>query len=165
MNVYREHSAISSLHQSQICLDNSALHDGNVSNILVSGADTGGHFALVHVLVSKGREPPRHIHSAEDEIVYVLDGAIEFYVGDTRVEKLAGNAIVLPREIEHSFRLRSDQATLLVMLTPAVSEGFIKELSELTAAHSGILSAGACISVEQLVTIAARHGLEITGPS
>jgi quercetin dioxygenase-like cupin family protein len=164
MNVYREDIIISMLYRSQMQPDSMVLQGGRV-HVLVSGADTEGRFALAHIRVIKGCEPPRHIHTYEDEIVYVLDGSVEFCVGETRRDILAGRAIVLPRGIEHSFRLHSDQADLLLMLMPIDTEGFIEQLpqaaSGLTQPHFPALSA----SIEQLVTLAARYGVEITGPA
>jgi hypothetical protein len=50
--------------------------------ILANARETGGRFGLVESLSPKGTEPPRHVHSQEDEVFYLLEGEITFYVGE-----------------------------------------------------------------------------------
>ncbi len=51
---------------------------GNVMNLLLGGGETGGRLALIHSIERRGCEPPLHRYRNEDEIVYMLDGAIRF---------------------------------------------------------------------------------------
>jgi hypothetical protein len=56
--------------------------------------------------------------------------------------------------------LRSAEASLLVLLMPAGLENFFNELRQLSPSEEG-----ANLQIEQLITIAARYGVEITGPA
>ncbi len=69
----------------------------------------------------------------------------------------AGTSVVLPAGREHGFAVDSDEAKLLVIVAPAGLEDFY-------AALAGTIPAGQP-AAEWLVTLAARHGVEITGPS
>jgi len=66
-----------------------------------------------------GVHPPRHIHSREDEIFYILEGSYELHVGDERRTLAAGASAVLPRGIPHGFRnVASIPGRLLCVITP-----------------------------------------------
>jgi len=130
----------------------------------VSGAQTGGRFALVQTSERRGQEPPRHVHEHEDELLYVLEGQLEVVVGEARQAVAAGAAVLLPRGIEHSFVLRSNEAALLLLLLPAGLEDYFHAASQW--AIEAELPTGEEISpqVERLITLAARYGVTITGP-
>ncbi len=72
--------------------------------------------------------------------------------------------MLLPRGIEHGFILASEEAKLLLLLAPAGLEGYFKELSQPVAQLHAPPDAGTMPDVEQMVTTAARYGVEITGP-
>ncbi|WP_169405678.1 cupin domain-containing protein [Deinococcus apachensis] len=86
--------------------------------MLRRGEDTGGAFALVEECVQAGLEPPPHLHTHEDETFYLLEGEVEFQVGDRRHRATPGDCVFLPRGLPHAFKLRSPTARLLVLLTP-----------------------------------------------
>lgn len=127
-------------------------------NVLAAGAETGGRFAVVELRERRGAGPPRHIHAREDEIVYILVGRVIFNLGRETVDARAGTCLILPRGGEHSYRIRSATARLLVIAVPAGIEGYYRELSRPAGPATGV---GA---VERLIVVAARHGVTITGP-
>jgi len=51
---------------------------GDTYTTLLSGAQTGGTFAMLEALVPAHTGPPPHIHHAEDETFILLDGVIDF---------------------------------------------------------------------------------------
>ncbi len=148
------------LHTQHVALANPARHLGSLVSVLVSGPQTDGQCALLRTHEVRGGEPPRHIHQREDELIYVLEGYLEVCVGETRRDAAPGSCVLLPRGIEHSFVLRSAEASLLVLLMPAGLENFFNELRQLSQPEEG-----ANLQIEQLITIAARYGVEITGPA
>jgi mannose-6-phosphate isomerase-like protein (cupin superfamily) len=68
--------------------------------------------------VVPGAEPPIHVHANEDEVYYVLDGEVTFLRGLERIEARAGDAVALPRGIQHGFAVRSTTARVLCAMTP-----------------------------------------------
>lgn len=122
--------------------------------VLVPGAHTEGRVALFELSEPAGQEPPLHVHSQEDEIVYVLDGRLTFFIGEERRAVAAGSCVVLPRRIEHGYVVQSETARLLVALTPAGMEGYFGEGAD---GHG-------CAEMERLIASAARYGVTITGP-
>lgn len=56
---------------------------GGLMKIRARAEDTGGAVGVLDGRFSEvGYGPPLHVHSREDEGVYVLEGAIRFRVGD-----------------------------------------------------------------------------------
>jgi quercetin dioxygenase-like cupin family protein len=130
---------------------------GDTIRLLVSGADTKGRCALVEMTIRRGAEPPRHIHHWEDQVVYVLDGDVTFCLEGERLPRSAGTSVLLPAGREHGFAVESGEAKILVVVAPAGLEDFYAALADAVPAGQP--------AVEWLVALAARHGIEITGPA
>jgi quercetin dioxygenase-like cupin family protein len=60
------------------------------AELKLAGEESGGDWAVVEWRVRAGDEPPIHIHTRDDETLYVLDGAITAFVGDQRIEVEGG---------------------------------------------------------------------------
>ena len=134
------------------CLEDGSVDKGSRVRILVRGEQTAGRLALIELIESRGGGPPRHLHHWEDEVIYVLDGEVTFHQGDVRFAASAGSCVLLQRGFEHTWRVDSVEARLLVAVAPAGLEASYRDLS-----WSGT-------PIEQLVLVAARFGIEITGP-
>jgi len=95
---------------------------GSSVELKIVGEESGGDWAVVEWRLRAGDEPPIHIHTREDETLYVLDGAITAIVGDERIEVEAGSYAALPKNVPHGLTVRGDEARLLVTLAPAGAE-------------------------------------------
>ena len=97
--------------------------------ILVTAEQTGGTHTLLKVSVPQGSGIPAHVHTHEDEVFHVVEGAAEFLVGGERVDARAGATIVGPRGKPHAFKATSrDACRMLVVVTPGGFERFLGEL-------------------------------------
>ena len=103
---------------------------GGYLRFLVSPDQTGGTFALVEYTQIKGTEPPRHIHTLEDETFYVLDGIVRFEIGDTVITGGAGQAAFAPRNVGHQYILQTEQASILTLITPGNFVNYMIETSQ-----------------------------------
>src|SRR3954465_10653630 len=100
-------------------------HGGGTSTELkLAGEQSGGDWAVVEGGGRAGEEPPIHIHTREDETLYVLEGAITAYVGDETIEVEAGSYAALPKDVPHGLSVRGEEVRLLVTLEPAGAEYF-----------------------------------------
>ena len=133
--------------------------------VVVSGEETGGRYAVVETVERPGSERPLHLHTREDELVYVLQGRAAFYKGDEDLRCGPGDRVLLPRGCEHTFRVESDEARLLVLLTPAGLEGLYAELVKSIDPRRGENPRSMTRDLDRLVTASARYGVEITGPA
>jgi quercetin dioxygenase-like cupin family protein len=116
-----------------------------------AAAETGGAFDLLDQAVPGGYAPPRHVHVREDEAWYLLEGEATFYCGGDSFQAGRGSFVFLPRGVEHSFKAGPAGARLLTLTFPSGFAAFVEE-------------AGDPLDPAALAEIAARHGIEITGP-
>jgi uncharacterized cupin superfamily protein len=77
---------------------------GTTMRLLATGAETGGHYTVGEQITPAGWGPPRHVHSREDEIIYILEGTYEVHCGEVRRSISPGACAVLPRGVPHGFR-------------------------------------------------------------
>lgn len=111
-------------------LNNSYWYIGHLMSILISKQQTNGAFSLIHGYEIQGLEPPPHIHTREDESFYLISGEIEFTVGDMLLNAKAGDWVFLPRNIKHSFQVKSEKSEVLIHLSPGGFEDYFIEMSE-----------------------------------
>lgn len=86
----------------------------------VSGSDTnGGLFVMEHTHLTPGG-PPLHVHMQQEEWFYVMAGEVAFQVGQQRVSLDAGDSVLAPRRIPHTFSAVGTQpARMLIAFCPA----------------------------------------------
>ena len=125
--------------------------------ILLGGESCEGRCTVVEMIARHGDAAPCHIHSREDEFVYVVTGRVLVQLGEAVSSLSAGESILLPRGHEHAISAESPEARLLLIATPAGIEGYYRDLEGAQGDPER--------AVEQLITVAARYGLTITGPA
>ena len=109
---------------------NSVHYIAHTFSFLSTSEDTGGAFSLIHCYFRKGFTAPPHYHKMEDESFFLLEGEIDFYVGDKKVKACAGEFIVLPKNVPHHFDLITETAKALMLITPAGFEVFFREFGQ-----------------------------------
>jgi quercetin dioxygenase-like cupin family protein len=133
--------------------------------VILGSGDSGGRIGLAEIIARRGDEPPLHRHRREDLAIYVLAGQVTFVVDGQRVPVSSGSCVFLPRGSEHGYAIESETAHLLVVLTPAGAEGYLSELQGSALTGAAIARDGSSEAIERLVATAARHDIDITGPS
>ena len=109
---------------------------GDTYTVLVSGADTGGRYALIDIYVTPGGGPPPHRHDFE-EMFTLLDGQLDVtFRGSERIAR-AGETINVPANAPHHFRNSSGRpARLLCLCVPAGLEEFFAAIGEPVASRT-----------------------------
>jgi mannose-6-phosphate isomerase-like protein (cupin superfamily) len=112
-------------------LKNSVHYIAYTFSFLLSGKDTDGAFSLTHCYFREGKQfaPPPHYHQFEDETFYILEGEMEFYVGDKQFNAGPGDVVFAPRNVPHHFNIISKTAKALLLINPAGLETIFKEFS------------------------------------
>jgi quercetin dioxygenase-like cupin family protein len=77
-----------------------------------------------------------HIHSREDEWLYVLEGEVTFHVAGETYRGSAGAFMSFPRQIPHTFTIETESARILVINTPGGFERMF-ELGPKTPEEAG----------------------------
>jgi oxalate decarboxylase/phosphoglucose isomerase-like protein (cupin superfamily) len=79
-----------------------------------------------------------HIHEAEDELTYVLEGELEFALEGRSERASAGSFFLVPKGTPHTLSNPGPGAArILVLLTPPGFEGYWEEASRLLEASVG----------------------------
>ena len=105
---------------------------GSMMFFKATRASTNGAFSLMErTLPPGGRKPPPHIHIDCEEAFYVLDGEIEFSVGETTALGRRDTFVLVPGGVAHTFgNAGATEARLLVIHAPAM-DAYFHELQEL----------------------------------
>jgi mannose-6-phosphate isomerase-like protein (cupin superfamily) len=100
----------------------------------VAGERTGDTVSIVEHPMEPGRLVPPHVHGAEDEVSYVLEGRFGVRIGETEAEAGPGSYIVKPRGVPHTFwNPGPEPARLIEVIVPGRFERFFRELGTLVA--------------------------------
>jgi mannose-6-phosphate isomerase-like protein (cupin superfamily) len=83
-------------------------------------SDTGGNlFIIEHTNLAPNKGPALHLHYGQDEWFYVMEGTVMIQVADQRVTLHAGDSVLGPRRIPHTFSAIDAPAHMLIAFTPA----------------------------------------------
>jgi quercetin dioxygenase-like cupin family protein len=123
--------------------------------------------SVLESLAPHGDSAPLHVHHTEDEIFHVLDGELRLRAGDAEVRIGAGEAILAPKGVPHTYRVESrDGARWLVITGRGDFERFARALSR-PAERPELPAPQGPPTPEQADALAAtarEHGIEILGP-
>jgi quercetin dioxygenase-like cupin family protein len=123
---------------------------GNRVRILAAGGSLG---LVETVEAPPGDMPPLHVHHTHDEGFYVLEGELTLYTPGEETRLAAGEFLLAPRGVPHTYRVGDAPARWLVTSSPAGFERFVAEAS-----------ASGTADPAELARLAAEHGIEILGP-
>jgi len=126
---------------------------GELRTIVKAGSEqTGGMFNLFAVTCPPGFATTLDVHYAEDTAIYILEGALTFFLGNERKHVAAGSFLYQPRGIPHGFRVEGElPAKILYQTFPGGLDQFVAEQGT---------PFPDCSECE---TPAARHKIEILG--
>lgn len=142
--------------------DRHALTNGEITTFLLGANDLSGRISVHHSVLPAGIGAPWHTHDHDDEIFYVLDGEVEFGVGDQDgIVAVAGDLVAAGHGVARRFRALTD-SHLLVMNTPAgPAERFLRASYQLANAQTSTPTDA------QRAEVGAQHGIHVLtdGPS
>ena len=136
---------------------------GDLITVKVSSEETGGAFAVAEETTPPGGGPPPHLHANEDESLYVLEGEVEFLVGERTIRADAGSSAYVPRNVLHTFKnVGETPSRMLAVVSPGGLEEFFLEAGEEATEGSSPPEGGP--DVGRIVEIGRRHGIEFPPP-
>jgi quercetin dioxygenase-like cupin family protein len=96
--------------------------------ILAGAESTDGSFSICEATEQPGGAAPLHIHHAEAEAFYVLQGEIELTCGDQTVTAGAGDFVYAPKDVPHKYVVAGQQpARVLLLFSRPGFESFFAE--------------------------------------
>lgn len=120
------------------------------------GDQTAGSTTALENVIAPGEGPPLHLHRAQDEIWYLLEGALRFRLGDEVSHAPEGSLVFVPRGTPHCFQnVEGEPARILVVFTPAGMEGFFEGFAQMPPGP---------VDPEAFAALAGESGMEVVGP-
>jgi mannose-6-phosphate isomerase-like protein (cupin superfamily) len=119
--------------------------------------------SLIEAEARQGNMPPLHIHHDEDEAFYVLEGRLSLHTPDGAVQLEAGEAVLGPRGVPHTYRVESETACWLVTTNGGRFADFVAQAS-VPAAGDGYAPVELMPSPDELGQLAGERGIELLGP-
>jgi quercetin dioxygenase-like cupin family protein len=135
---------------------------GSLMRIKTRACDTAGALGVVEGTFYRGFGPPLHVHSREDEALYVLEGEIRFRLGDDELVAGPGTWVWGPRGVPHAFKVQSDSARALVVVTPGGFERMFEEAGVPVTESSQPPQSG--YDPDAAIAISKQFGFEVVGP-
>ena len=101
---------------------------GIVMKCLLSGEQTAGQFCLFENKSDGNTKTPIHVHTRDDETVYVIEGELTAVLDSQPRRLTSGESIFLPRGIPHQLTNMSGNPCRYILIgTPARFERFLEE--------------------------------------
>ncbi|HEV2501292.1 MAG TPA: cupin domain-containing protein [Terriglobia bacterium] len=104
--------------------------------------------------IEESHAPPLHLHLNQEEWFYIMEGEVVFQVGGQRLHLHAGESVLAPRRIPHTFSsVAATPSRMLIAFCPAGKmEQFFRDVENPKA------------PVEQ-AAFWRRYDMELVGPS
>jgi quercetin dioxygenase-like cupin family protein len=84
--------------------------------IIAGASSTDRSFSVVECTEPPGSGAPLHVHHAEAEAFYILDGTLELTCGAQTVTVHAGDFVYAPKDVPHKFVVAGDKPSRMLML-------------------------------------------------
>jgi mannose-6-phosphate isomerase-like protein (cupin superfamily) len=119
----------------------------------LTSAQTGGAYYLCEAVFGPESGSPLHIHHYENEVIYVLEGALDVRLDQEKLHVPTGGTVHLPKKIPHA--LQNPLKTPLKIMVYAIPGGLEHYFDDVDAAlQNGPLDA------ETHHKISMKYGLE-----
>ena len=134
-------------------------------SIRVPHSEGADGVSIIESRAPHGDSPPLHVHE-EDEIFHVLEGEMLIRVGTADHRVSAGQTMLAPKGVSHSYRVESSEARWLVVTARGQFEDFVRSFSRRAAADELPEPAGppSPEEAEALAAACRKHGIELVGP-
>jgi quercetin dioxygenase-like cupin family protein len=147
--------------------ENQLWFQDSLVTIRVSMSDGEDGMSVLEHRVPYGFSPPLHLHRAEDEVLQVLEGELRVKVEDRELRLAAGDVLLAPKGVPHTYRVESAEGGHFVTITVRGDfERFVRAVSRPAERPELPEPAGrpSADAIQALRESAAKHGIELVGP-
>ena len=134
--------------------------DVGIGSVCLSGKDTGGTYCLLEVGLAPGMAVPRHTHTREDEVYFVLAGELEATVGEEIFVLQPGDTLLAPRDVPHQLRNSgTSENHFLLLFSPSGFEEFISATAVPAPDNAVAPTEPPKVAVQKVHELAAKYGI------
>ncbi len=102
---------------------------GSLFMVKLAVEESGGPLSVMQVVSLPGGATPMHVHHAEAEAFYLLEGEMTYQAGEDVFQLRSGSFVYLPKDVPHRFRIRgTTPAKFLALGTPGGVEHLYREV-------------------------------------
>lgn len=132
---------------------------GNLVTLQLTSRETSGNFCVAEGKVWPGHGVPPHVHPASDEVFHIIEGELEFMVGQQKQRCAAGTTIWAPRGTRHAFtNISSTPARFQNFHTPG---GFERFFTEMGTEALDVSAPPKSIDMARVKEMAPKYGMEL----
>lgn len=135
--------------------------------VRVSLSDGEDGISILEHRMPHGASPPLHLHRTEDEVLHILEGEFRLRVKDQETRPRAGDVLLLPKNVPHTYRVESAQGGRCLSITARGDfERFVRAVSR-PAERPELPEPAGPPSAEEIAAFtaaSAKYGIEIVGP-
>jgi quercetin dioxygenase-like cupin family protein len=107
---------------------------GDAIRFILTSEDTDGRMTMAQQRSLPGAGIPLHVHAKEDEIFQVLEGQVQFQVGDQTTIAESGTVVFAPKQLPHGFRVVGETPALIqITMMPGGLDKMMEEIVRLPA--------------------------------
>ena len=131
---------------------------GHSVTVKIAKKESIGNSYVFELITPPGHGIPPHVHTREDEFIYVVEGEFGIMLGEENFKANAGDQIFFPRHTPHAFQNIGSKAgkTLWTVIPGGNFEEFFEKLAALPTGEPDL----------KIVTeIFAAYGMKILVPS
>jgi quercetin dioxygenase-like cupin family protein len=137
---------------------------GSLFMVKLAVEESGGSLSVMQVTSLPGGATPLHVHHAEAEAFYLLDGEMTYQAGEKVFELRPGSFVYLPKDVPHRFRIRGTvPAKFLAVGIPGGVEHLYREVG-VPATSLTLPSPPTPEEFGRWPAAAPKFGLELLGP-
>ena len=134
--------------------------DVGLGAVCLSGKDTGGAYCLLDVSLAPGMGVPRHTHTREDEVYFVLAGELEVTVGEKTFVLRSSDTLLAPRDIPHQLRNSGNvENHYLLLFSPSGFEEFVMATAVPAPDNAVAPTEPPAVAVRHVHELAADYGI------
>ena len=134
--------------------------------VRVSHREGTDRISVLEHAARRGDSPPLHVHVNEDEVFHILEGEFRFQIGAEQRSGRAGDTVIAPKGVRHTYRVESVRARWLTVTARGQFEDFVRAMARDAPARELPPASGppSQEAIDALTGMAAQHGIEIVGP-
>lgn len=128
-------------------------------SVKISGHDVDGRLCALVLTTPPDRSPPLHLHVAQNEWFFMLDGSIGVQCGEQRTVLRTGDSFLAPLGVPHAYvPLNGKAARILNVFDPA------GEIEQFFTDYANVLNTPGHPDFHRLQVLSEQHGIKVLGP-